>query len=129
MKKTRTSITAMGVALLALILGTTAFSEPAHAGCQITITVENTGNSAFTVNWDESKVKVRGGTWKKIASNSSELVPAGGSRSETFTALFNCGAKRRYQIHMAQGGNTEVEYHPSPSRWTTDQTPTVRHRF
>lgn len=97
----------------------------AVAGCQITVSVHNSGSQAFTVDWDESKVKVSGGTWDKLANNSSELVGAGQTKSVVYGALFNCGANRRYQIHTTQGGDEETNYFPGVSSWTTDQTPTI----
>ncbi|XXX77361.1 hypothetical protein WMF30_01125 [Sorangium sp. So ce134] len=97
----------------------------AVAGCQITVRVHNSGSQAFTVNWDESKVKASGGTWDKLAKNSSEVVGAGQTKSIVYGALFNCGAKRRYQIHTTKGGNDDTTYFPSETTWTTDQTPTI----
>ncbi|WP_437724794.1 hypothetical protein [Sorangium sp. So ce861] len=97
----------------------------AVAGCQITVRVHNSGSQTFTVNWDESKVKARGGTWDKLAKNSSEQVDPGETKSVVYGALFNCGANRRYQIHTTEDGNDDVEYFPSETTWTTDQTPTI----
>ncbi|WP_437485356.1 hypothetical protein WME75_00660 [Sorangium sp. So ce1014] len=119
--------TLIAAAFLLPIGAAVAVSAPndAVAGCQITVRVHNSGSQAFTVNWDESKVKVSGGTWSKLANTSSELVGAGQTKSVVYGALFNCGANRRYQIHTSQGGDEETTYFPSVSGWTTDQTPTI----
>ncbi|WP_437669746.1 hypothetical protein [Sorangium sp. So ce131] len=103
----------------------TSMPKDAVAGCQITVSVRNTGNQAFTVHWDESKVKVSGGTWDKLARNSSEVVGAGQTKSIVYGALLGCGANRRYQIHTSQGGDEETTYFPSSSDWTKDETPRV----
>ncbi|AUX44869.1 uncharacterized protein SOCE26_063390 [Sorangium cellulosum] len=103
----------------------TSMPKDAVAGCQITVSVRNTGSQAFTVNWDESKVKVSGGTWDRLARNSSERVDAGETRSIVYGALWGCGANRRYQIHTSQDGDDETTYFPSSSDWTTDTTPRV----
>ncbi|WP_437570833.1 hypothetical protein [Sorangium sp. So ce542] len=99
--------------------------KDAVAGCQITVRVHNSGSQAFAVDWDESKVKARGGTWDKLARNSSEQVAPGETKSIVYGALFNCGANRRYQIHTTRGGDEETTYFPGPDSWTTDQTPTI----
>ncbi|WP_437813600.1 hypothetical protein [Sorangium sp. So ce1078] len=115
-------------AALALPIGaavTAGAPDDAVAGCQITVRVHNSGSQAFTVNWDESKVKVSGGTWSKLANSSSEVVGAGQTKSIVYGATFNCGANRRYQIHTTQGGDEETTYFPGVSSWTTDQTPTI----
>ncbi|KYF54723.1 hypothetical protein BE04_24505 [Sorangium cellulosum] len=99
--------------------------KDAVAGCQITVRVHNSGSQSFAVDWDESKVKARGGTWDKLANNSSEQVDPGETKSIVYGALFNCGANRRYQIHTTRGGDEETTYFPGPDSWTTDQTPTI----
>ncbi|WP_437548645.1 hypothetical protein WME97_00775 [Sorangium sp. So ce367] len=115
-------------AALALPIGAAiAASAPndAVAGCQITVRVHNSGSRPFTVDWDESKVKVSGGTWDKLAKTSSESVGAGQTKSVVYGALFNCGANRRYQIHTTRGGDEETTYFPGVSDWTTSQSPTI----
>lgn len=106
-------------ALLALL-----WVPTAAAGCKITVGVKNTGSSSFIVDWGQSKLKVKGGLWKKIAKNSKETVKPGKTATETFTALFNCGASRRYQFHTIKGGSTKTTYNPSASGWTKSNTPT-----
>ncbi|WP_437938122.1 hypothetical protein [Sorangium sp. So ce341] len=97
----------------------------AVAGCQITVRVHNSGSHGFDVNWDASKVKARGGTWDKLARNSSEHVDPGETKSIVYGALFNCGTNRRYQIQTTRDGNDETTYFPGETTWTTDQTPTI----
>ena len=96
----------------------------ASAGCKITISVNNTGTAALTVDWDESKVKTKGGLWKKIKGGKNTVAP-GATESHVYTATFNCDANRRYQIFTEQGDSDQTTYIPSSSTWTTDSSPTV----
>ncbi|KYF96779.1 hypothetical protein BE20_39330 [Sorangium cellulosum] len=120
----RTLIAAAAVLPIAAAVAASVPND-AVAGCQITVRVHNSGSQSFAVDWDESKVKARGGTWDKLAKSSSEQVDPGETKSIVYGALFNCGANRRYQIHTTRGGDEETTYFPSPDGWTTDQTPTI----
>lgn len=96
-------------------------NSPVEAGCNINVEVHNTGSVAYTVDWGASKVKVKGGTYKKIG-NSVVTVNPGQTKTEDFKATFNCGAKRRYQIKTTEGTNSRTTYVPSTTGWTTSQT-------
>lgn len=113
---------AIGIGALGATLG---IAGKASAGCDITIKVKNTGNATYTVNWDDSKVKVKGGLWKKIGDGKESVSP-GAIVSTTYKALFNCGSKRRYQVRTLKGGSEKTTYYPSSSTWTTKQTFTVK---
>lgn len=115
-------ILAMGVSIFTtMFLGLT---PAANAGCSLTIRVKNTGNATFTVNWSDSKLKVKGGLWAKIRDGRESVAP-GKIVSTTYQALFNCGTNRRYQIVTEKGGSVKTTYYPSSSGWTTSQTVTV----
>lgn len=115
-------VLAVGMAMFAV--GFLGLTPIANAGCSLTIKVKNTGNATFTVNWSESKVKVKGGLWTKLKDGRESVAP-GKTVSTTYQALFNCGANRRYQIRTEKGGSEKTTYYPSSSGWTTQQTVTV----
>ena len=115
----------LALAAIAATALSVALPQTAYAGCNVTVKVKNTGSHGFTVVWDKSKVKSKGGLWKKLARNSSEYVPAGAHRSINYTATFNCNAKRRYQVRTTRGGSTKTTYFPGPSGWTQNQSVTV----
>ncbi len=89
------------------------------------MSVHNSGSQAFTVDWDESKVKVSGGTWDKLANNSSELVGAGQTKSIVYGALFNCRSESPVPDPRPRAATRRPNYFPGVSSWTTDQTPTI----
>ena len=112
----------LAATVLTLPLGTAALTDsPVEAGCDINVEVHNTGSQTITVDWGDSKVKVKGGTWKKIGS-SAVSIAAGDTKTEDFKATFNCGAKRRYKIKSTEGSSSKTTYHPGTSSWTTAQT-------
>ena len=106
------------------VLLTISVASKASAGCKITISVHNTGSAQLTVDWDESKVKSKGGLWTKIKGGKN-TVASGATESHVYTATFNCDANRRYQIFTEQGDSDQTTYIPSSSGWTTDSSPTV----
>ena len=104
---------------------------PAQAGCNITLGVKNTGKGEIFIFRKESKVKVKGGTWKQLSklswypgspSNKPGYQP-GESGSDDFKAQFKCGAKRRYMIKYRcaalPGHLRKSVYYPSDTGYTT----------
>lgn len=116
---------AVALAIPAFLFATVERPKEAAAGCQITVTVRNTGTQAFTVDWEKSKVKIEGGLWDKLAKNSMATVQPGQSKSIVYGATFNCGANRRYQVVTVRGDSERTTYLPGESTWTTSTTPTA----
>lgn len=109
---------------------------PAAAGCAINLGVENTGSSSLWVQGELSKVKSRGGTWRRLgASNwaptgaSSFHLQSGGTAIDVYNATFGCGKKRRYRIvyECGSGANRSARttHYPGASSWTKNQSPTI----
>ncbi|MCP5054389.1 MAG: hypothetical protein GY940_44895 [bacterium] len=95
-----------------------------EAGCKITITVKNDKNYTITVNWKTSKVKIKGGIWKKLGTN-SQTIGKGKERSHSYNATFGCNKKRQYKIYWSGGGSDGWEYYPSSSGFTKNVKFTV----
>jgi hypothetical protein len=91
---------------------------------KLSITVKNTGTKSFEVNWDQSKVRVKGGTWKALGGGQNTCA-AGDTVSITDNALFGSDANRRYQIYTVEDDNPFFTYYPSTSGWTTDSSPMI----
>lgn len=98
--------------------------KDAHAGCQITVRIKNKRSRPVTVDWKQSKVKTKGGTWKKLGTNK---ITVHGKRTKThhYSATFGCNAKRRYRINYGGLGGDGNVYYPGTNSWTTKQTFTV----
>ncbi|MEZ5730494.1 MAG: hypothetical protein R3E48_22495 [Burkholderiaceae bacterium] len=109
------------------------------AGCSIQLSIRNTGTKTISVQHSgvtttESAVKSRGGAWRGLYSggwyrhdgDNWVTVPAGRKVTDTFEAAFACTAKRRWRIHYSCDDNRYVDYYPSPTTWTTEQTLTIR---
>ena len=113
------------LAAAALVLsgaaGVVAVAQPASAGCQVNIEVHNLDAVAGTVDWSDSKVKIRNGIYKKLGTTST-VVQAGDTISEDFALTFGCNTDRRYQFNFEQAGNSQTIYVPSSSGWTQDIT-------
>jgi hypothetical protein len=96
-----------------------------EAGCKITITVDNDKSHPITVNWKESKVKIKGGIFKKIGTN-SQTIPKGMSKNHAFSADFGCKKNRQYKIYWSGGGSDGWVYYPSASGFTKNTSFTVK---
>lgn len=105
--------------LIIPLLLSTLFS-PAYAGCNINIKIYNNETAPIYVDWYFSKVKSKGGSWKRISSSGKTIAP-GESLSKVYFATFGCSAKRRYKLYFrtVPMTNSWVEYFPSPSAWTS----------
>lgn len=116
---------------LVLLMLFAAWPGSAQAGCQINIYVLNKGTDSLKVS--KGKVKIRGGLWKSFGKWWEVAVPGGlifnpgDKKGGAYSATFNCGAKRRYQIsyQCTSGkslGGIFTDYYPSTKTWTTNQT-------
>jgi hypothetical protein len=93
---------------------------------QITVTLKNTDNEPLFVEWDQCKVKVKGGTYKALSNNTNtDTIAIGGTVSTVYSATFATGARRRYQIAVSNGDSDNNIYYPSSSTWTIDDTPEI----
>lgn len=81
------------------IAGIVAMSaSSAHAGCKIEIDVKNSTGHQIPVDWKASKVKVKGGVFKKLGTN-SQTIGKGKTKSHSYNADFGCSKKRQYKIY------------------------------
>ncbi len=97
----------------------------ANAGCSINIKLKNNESNTVSVLWSKSKVKTKGGSWKKVGTNITSIDP-GKTLVRNYFATFGCKLKRRYKILFRQGSNTWSEFYPSPTGWSTNQTVIIR---
>jgi len=107
---------------------------PAVAGCNINVGVRNGSATPIKV-FDSSKVKSRGGTWRRMSrgywgaftDGSFDLGP-GETYVDGYLATFGCNARRRYLFivqcrNQATGIMSEQYlYYPSPNGWTRMQS-------
>jgi hypothetical protein len=112
------------IAVLAIAIAFSA-SMSLEAGCKITITVDNDKNHSITVNWKASKVKIKGGFFKKIGTN-SQTIPKDKSKDHAFSADFGCKKNRQYKIYWSGGGSDGWVYYPSASGFTKNTSFTVK---
>ena len=91
---------------------------------KLSITVVNDGDEAVEVDWEQSSVKVKGGTYRTIGGG-RQTCPPHQSVSTDDSALFGAGANRRYRIHTQRNDNDAVKYYPSESSYTDDPTPVI----
>lgn len=106
----------------------------ADGGCRHTIKVRNTGSRTVRINWYDSKVRTRLGTWKQLygggygvfyrAPDPSDFpVRPGTEHSWIYTTDFGCNAKRRWRFRLTRSdGREDMLYIPSSSSFTTSQT-------
>ena len=92
-----------------------------YAGCKITIEIVNKTSRSIIIDKKDSKVKIKGGTWRKIGKNNTE-VRGGEKVSIPFNATFGCKKKRQYRISWSGQGEGGTKYHPSTTGFTTNQT-------
>ncbi len=111
----------------------------AQAGCQLNITVKNTGKAGLSVSNGTSLtgVKSKGGSWKGLKKgywfSESFFIRVDPQKtiSDIYSATFGCGAKRRYRIrYKCRSGEMEGQsfsyYYPSEKDWTKNQTVSIR---
>ncbi len=122
--------TTMG--LLAITLGLTLGGffqvDEAAAGCRINIKGRNDSSAPVYLSYHNSKVKVKGGTWKKIFDTDDNLrIEANSTFEYLYKASMGCNVKRRWLFTLTNGGVCEFEYawyKPSSTGWfakgTTD---------
>ncbi|OZC04306.1 hypothetical protein [Rubricoccus marinus] len=102
-------------------------------GCTVSIRGTNRGNRDIEIKLTRSKVKVRGGIWKRIdkvagtvgGACTDDEVSVPNDRqtySESCNLDLGCGSRRRYKFEIKRGGNTHIEYFPSSNGWTTSTT-------
>ncbi|MFQ5736511.1 MAG: hypothetical protein ACE5GY_06560, partial [Thermodesulfobacteriota bacterium] len=117
------------MAITALVAAMTALSPGrADAGCNINITATNTGHERAFIDPLEAKVKIKGGTWKKMFANiawPTLLALEPGERLvRVYKAFFGCKKKRRYKfvIWSYPEGKPSCGrsfYIPGPNSFTT----------
>ena len=130
-RKVRTLVAASALAATGVI---GVVSQPASAGCGVSITVDNDESIAVTVNWAQSQVKISAfgipATWATLGSTSSNVGADSSSTSDEVTRAFSlgfgCNLDRRYKISVSDGTNSWYEYFPSSTGWTRDVTPFVQ---
>jgi hypothetical protein len=121
-------------AAAALALAFAGTATPTTAGCSVNVTFHSTEaspappNDVIEVDLHESKVKIKGGFWKKLSSKEDiETVFPGERAKRTFKLDFGCSSSRRYKF-LIQDDNSSDEktlYFPSSLGWTTKQSFTV----
>lgn len=89
---------------------------------KLSITVKNTGNKTFFVDWDESDVKVKGGTYRRIGGGKNTCKPNDTVTIDD-TATFAADASRRYRICTVEGDNELTTTLPSQNGFTSDSSP------
>lgn len=104
----------------AFLMGT----NTAFAGCKIKVDVKNKTGSTINVDWKDSKVKIKNGTWKKLGTN-SQTIGKGATKSHSYNATFGCNKNRQYKIYWSGAGQDGWEYYPSTSGFTKRQSFTV----
>lgn len=104
------------------MLDAAAFDAGGERPCDVTIRGSNSGASTITFGHSMSRVKVRGGLWKKLGSWEATAKPDG-SLASTVRLDFGCSPKRRYRLYFARkDGSDAVCYYPSSASWTTRTT-------
>ncbi len=118
--------------ILTVIVGCTLVGflqvNEASAGCRINIQGRNDGPHPVNLSYHDSKVKVKGGTWKKIFRSDDDLrVEAGTQFHYVYDAALGCNLKRRWVFRLIKGEGCAFEhiwYKPSSTEWfakgTTD---------
>ncbi len=123
MKRTSNHVTMKArttAALLLAALGTLGLGT-AHAGCKIEIDVKNDTGHTISVDWRDSKVKIKNGVWKKLGTN-SQTIKKDKTKSHSYNATFGCNKQRQYKIYWSGGGEDGWEYFPSTSGFTERQS-------
>jgi len=100
----------------------------ASSGCRINIQGRNDGPHPVNLSYHDSKVKVKGGTWKRIFRPDDDLrVEAGTHFHFVYNAALGCNLKRRWVFRLIKGEGCAFEniwYKPSSMEWfakgTTD---------
>lgn len=112
------------------------WAPQASAGCGITIRASNSSSNLIDIDWYYSKVKTKGGWWKRLkdmcdygeTADEEHLtyVQAGESVSIACELDFGCSTKRQYRIYIKNidSGHTDdaYDYYPSSSSYTTSTT-------
>jgi hypothetical protein len=91
-----------------------------YAGCKLTVKIQNMTKRSITVDKSKSQVKVKGGVWKKLGRNTTE-VRRGDTISIPYSAAFGCNAKRQYRVKWSGQGEGGYKYYPNTSTFTTRQ--------
>ena len=96
-------------------------AQTASAGCTVNVEIHNVTDEDAQVDWSDSQVKIRYGTWRTLGS-STRSVDAGEEIVEDFNLTFGCGTARQYRFQFIQDGNVWTDYFPSDSTFTDNQT-------
>ena len=94
----------------------------ASAGCRINISGRNDSNWSVWFSYRNSKVKIKGGTWKKIFKGHRDATMVEGHSNFNFIydADFGCNVKRRWVFTLEAGDACNFEYSwykPSNDGW------------
>lgn len=95
--------------------------QTASAGCTVNVEIHNVDSEDAQVDWSDSQVKIRYGTWRTLGS-STRTVEAGEEIVEDFNLTFGCGTDRQYRFQFIEDGAVWTDYFPSDSTFTDNQT-------
>ena len=117
------------IGILGVALGGLLFVSEASAGCRINISGRNDGPHPVHLSFHNSKVKVKGGTWKKIFRVDDDLrVEAGTRFNYVYQASMGCNVKRRWLFTLINGEGCDFEYawyKPSSTGWFAKGTTNI----
>ena len=109
------------IAILVFVLGGLLHINEASAGCRINIKARNDSSSPVNLSRHDSKVKVKGGTWKKVFGVNDDLrVEPHSNFDYVYKASFGCNVKRRWLFTLIDGEGCTFEYawyKPSADGW------------
>ncbi len=101
------------------------YANVTPAGCTVTFKGINKGRQDIELRARSSKVRVKGGWWKRLSYWTSwDIKKNGGKLVEDETLAFDCKAKRRYRLfflRLSSGGKNAGDitcYYPSSRSWT-----------
>jgi hypothetical protein len=132
MNKKRALLATIALASGGLVAGN---AGPAHAGCGVSITVDNDTSGDITVDWDKSDVRTSvmvlgsrvAAPWARLGTIETD-IDEGDDHTKAFTLALSCNIDRQYRIWVIEeDGSTHFEYFPGPGTgtWTRDLTPWV----
>lgn len=94
-------------------------SANSYAGCGITWTAKNNGDVGITLLRSFSKVKVKGGWYKKFMYDASHSLNPGDTVTEGEILDLGCNKKRRFKIEVwCAGASTDTKTVHFPSSTT-----------
>ncbi len=127
---TRTTHRLMMVIILGLVIEGLVYVNESSANCSIIIVAVNNGPHPVTLSYHDSKVKIRGGIWKKVFKKNDNLrVLPGAEFTYYYQANLSCSHKRRWSFTLLKGEGCAFEYawyKPSSTGWFAPGTDLIR---